>query len=100
MSWRKLAMDSDMSWKCTIYHSEWTRGKTAGGCGQYNQAKFWTNPQFLIQVTDVDLEDNENLATVVIALMQKDCRLKRIKEKCDSAEEFIQFKLFKVVLDN
>lgn len=97
MSWRKLAIDGDMSWKCTIYHSEWASGKTAGGCGQYNQAKFWTNPQFLIQVSDVDHDDNENLATIVIALMQKDCRLKRIRGNCDSAEEFIQFKLFKVI---
>ncbi|CAF0859466.1 unnamed protein product [Brachionus calyciflorus] len=96
MSWRKLAMDCELSWKCSIYHSEWTVGKTAGGCGQPNQAKFWTNPQFLIKVNDVDRDDSEDMATVVIALMQKDSRIKRIKTKSESAEEFIQFKFYRI----
>lgn len=38
------------------------------------------------------------MATVIVALMQKDSRLKRIQQKTESAEEFIQFKLFKVNL--
>ena len=59
-------------------------------------AKFWTNPQFLVTLTDVDHDDEENLATVIIALMQKDSRLKRLKARTESAEEFIQFRLFKV----
>ena len=62
----------------------------------YKLAKFWTNPQFFIKLTDVDQNDNENKATIVVALMQKDSRLKRTSSKKDSAEEFIQFKLFKV----
>ena len=45
----------------------------------------------------MDEDDNESKATVVVALMQKDSRLKRITSKKDSAEEFIQFKLFKVI---
>ena len=28
--------DSDLCWKETIYHSEWKRGISSGGCGQYN----------------------------------------------------------------
>lgn len=60
------------------------------------KAKFWTNPQFLIRVNDVDLYDEENKATVIIALMQKDSRLKRIQTKSESAEEFIQFRLYKI----
>ena len=51
----------------------------------------------MIKLTDVDENDNENKATVVVALMQKDSRLKRTNLKKDSAEEFIQFKLFKVI---
>lgn len=47
MSWRGLCSDSENAWKCTIYHDKWAVGKTAGGCGNGNQAKFWTNPQFL-----------------------------------------------------
>ena len=52
---------------------------------------------FLIKLTDVDENDNENKATVVVALMQKDSRLKRTKLMNDSAEEFIHFILFKVI---
>lgn len=61
-----------------------------------HEAKYWTNPQFLIQVNDVDLYDDENKATVIIALMQKDSRLKRVQTKTESAEEFIQFRLYKI----
>ncbi len=59
------------------------------------QAKFWINPQFLVALTDVDADDNENCCTIVIALMQKDARLKRFKTGRDS-EESIQFRLYKV----
>jgi calpain, invertebrate len=88
--------DEHLMWKCKTYQSEWRTGHSAGGCGSTNQAKFWTNPQFFIKLTDVDEDDNENKATIVIALMQKDSRLKRAKTMKDSAEEFIQFKLFKI----
>ncbi len=71
---------------------------SAGGCGQTNQAKFWTNPQFLINLTDVDKDDDEDLATMIISLMQKDTRLKRIQTKTDSCDEYIQFRLFKVFI--
>ena len=47
-------------------------------------------------LTDVDHEDEENLATVIIALMQKDSRLKRTQERKVTQNEHIQFKLFKV----
>lgn len=51
----------------------------------------------MIQLFDVDNDDNENMATVVIALMQKDTRLRRFLEKSsESQEEFIQFKLFRI----
>lgn len=63
------------------------------------KASFWTNPQFLITLLDADDNDNENMATCVIALMQKDSRLKRVKSKTESGEEFIQFRLFKVLDD-
>ena len=50
MSWRKLLSDDESGWKCTMFNSEWTVGRSAGGAGVNNQAKFWTNPQFLIKV--------------------------------------------------
>ena len=65
LSWRKLLSDDESGWKCTMFHSEWKPGRTAGGSGVNNQAKFWTNPQFLIKVEDVDSYDNENKATIV-----------------------------------
>lgn len=44
----------------------------------------------------MDDNDSESLATCIVALMQKDSRLKRTKSKTESGEEFIQFRLFKV----
>lgn len=37
---------------------------------------YWTNPQFRIDVKDPDPEDDDNSCRVVIALMQKDMRMK------------------------
>jgi hypothetical protein len=85
-----------LRWKCTSYHSKWEAGVSGGGCGSRDQAKFWTNPQFLIKLHDVDKDDNENMATVIVSLMQKDTRLRRLKSREDSSEEFIQFRLFSV----
>ena len=89
-----------MAWKCTIHQSKWEIGRSAGGAGQSNQAKYWTNPQFLVTLNDVDHDDNENFATVIVALMQKDSRLKRSQSGQEAAEEYIQFRLFRVRITN
>jgi calpain, invertebrate len=88
--------DSDLKWHCETYQSKWQAGENAGGCGQGDPAKFWTNPQFLVKLTDVDQNDNEDKVTLIVALMQKDTRLRRIQTGQDSSEEFIQFRLFRV----
>ena len=44
----------------------------------------------------MDRDDNENKATLIVSLMQKDTRLKRLTSYEDACEEYIQFKLFKV----
>lgn len=88
--------DDDLYWKVTKFHSKWEPGSTAGGCGREDPATFWTNPQFLVQLFDVDKDDNEDKATVIVSLMQKDSRLKRMQTGNDSCEEYIQFKLFKI----
>lgn len=62
----------------------------------FKKAKYWTNPQFMITLRDVDVNDDENMATVIISLMQKDTRLKRITSREESNEEFIQFRFYKV----
>jgi hypothetical protein len=90
--------DADLKWTCTTYQSAWQSGVSAGGCGNRDQAKFWTNPQFVLSLVDVDKDDQENLVTVFVALMQKDTRLKRVQHKSmESCEEYIQFRLYKVI---
>ena len=58
-------------------------------------AKFWTNPQYLIKLEDVDIYDNENKCTMIVTLMQKNYRLKKIKNKYNYGEN-IQYRIFKV----
>lgn len=81
----------------TAYNGEWVKGKTSGGSGRANEASFWTNPQFLITLADVDPNDNENMATVIVSLLQKYTREKRTQNKGESAEEFIQFRLYRIL---
>lgn len=88
--------DDDLMWKVTKFHSAWNVGSTAGGCGRDDPSKFWTNPQFLVQLTDVDNDDNEDMATIFVSLIQKDSRLKRTETGEDSCEEYIQFKIYKI----
>ena len=58
-------------------------------------AKFWTNPQYHIKLTDI--ESTRNKASIIIALMQKFSREKRLRNDGEAAEEFLQFRLFKVM---
>lgn len=55
--------------------------------------KFWTNPQFLVKLANPGSDDQ---CRVLISLMQKDTRLKRIETGVQQAEEFVQFRLFRV----
>ena len=38
---------------------------------------FWTNSQFRVEVVDPDEDDDENMGTIIVGLMQKDMRKKR-----------------------
>ena len=38
---------------------------------------FWTNPQYRVHVEDADDDDDENLGTLIVGLMQKDRRKMR-----------------------
>ena len=86
----------NLKWNMISYNGEWIVGRTSGGCGQYDKSLYWTNPQFLISLTDVDPTDNENMATLIISLMQKNTREKRFKTNGEPAEEAIQFRLYRV----
>lgn len=75
------------------------KGKSSGGSGRGNEAQFWTNPQFLVSLVDVDPNDNENMATVIVSLLQKYTREKRTQNKGESCEEFIQFRLYRILAE-
>ena len=52
----------------------------ADGCGCSDT--FWTNPQYRVTVIDADDGDADNTGTLIVALLQKERRLKRT-EGCD-----------------
>ncbi len=87
----ELDNKTKLTWKLVSYHGEWVRNQTAGGCGKPNERSFWMNPQFLVTLTDADPNDNENLATIIISLLQKGTKEKRMRSKGEPAEEFVQF---------
>lgn len=84
------------TWKLTSFHGKWRPGKSSGGSGNANPNSFWTNPQFLVTLTDVDPDDDENMATVIISLLQKYTREKRKENNGQATEQHIQFRLFRV----
>ena len=88
--------NSTLGWNMIAYHGEWARNVSAGGSGNGNDPRYWQNPQFLVKLVDVDMYDNENMSTVIISLMQKYTREKRTARNGQSAEEFIQFRLYRV----
>ena len=54
----------------------WVAGESAGGCRNFLDT-FASNPQFRIRVDDPDDDDEDNLCTVIISLMQKGRRALR-----------------------
>ncbi|VDM10716.1 unnamed protein product [Wuchereria bancrofti] len=61
---------SQSAWATYTHNGTWTANETAGGCRNYIQT-FAMNPQYRIQVTDSDPYDDDNLCTVIIAVLQK-----------------------------
>ncbi len=74
-------------------------GKTSGGSGKDNETLFWSNPQFLITLKDQDPYDKQNLATVIVSLMQKYTREERLNNRGESCEDFIQFRIYRILND-
>lgn len=60
----------------TLFIGSWLAGETAGGCRNYLDT-FAMNPQFRFTLVDVDEDDDEDLCTVIISLMQKGRRALR-----------------------
>lgn len=59
-------------WNIVQHDGRWLPNVSAGGCSNF-QDSFWMNPQYLITLRDSD-EDDDDVCTVIIALMQKDRR--------------------------
>ena len=91
----KLEHDDRISWKLIAYHDEWTIGTSAGGCGNNNSMLYWTNPQFLIKLVQADKFDKK--CTIIVSLLQKYTREKRFETNGQPAENFMQFRLFKIL---
>uniref|UniRef100_A0A7N8XC03 Calpain 9 n=1 Tax=Mastacembelus armatus TaxID=205130 RepID=A0A7N8XC03_9TELE len=85
-----LTDDVKHQWEVSMFEGNWIRGSTAGGCRNYIDT-FWTNPQFKLQLEDTD--DDDDVCSVVIALMQKNRRKLR-KEGLDL--ETIGFAVYKL----
>ena len=58
--------------------------------------KYWKNPQFLLIITELDIVSKEGCATLIISLMQQIDRNKKLKKL--SSEEYIQYRLYQVLL--
>jgi calpain len=63
-------------WSMQTFEGAWIRGATAGGCRNFIET-FAHNPQYVIELSDPDEDDEEEKCTVIIALMQKNRRAQR-----------------------
>lgn len=63
-------------WEMSMYEGHWIKNVTAGGCRNYLET-FWQNPQYFVTLVDPDEDDDEDLCTVIVALMQKNRRSKQ-----------------------
>ncbi|XP_042863853.1 calpain-B-like isoform X2 [Penaeus japonicus] len=64
-------------WKRLMFEGAWVSHHTAGGCRNFIKT-FATNPQYTVKLEDPDEDDDDDLCTMVVSLMQKNVRqLKR-----------------------
>ncbi|XP_075679746.1 calpain-9-like isoform X1 [Dermatophagoides pteronyssinus] len=66
--------DSKKAWQVNYFEGQWIPGVSAGGCRNHLNT-FYLNPQYMITLTEHD--DDDELCTCVVALMQKNHRIKR-----------------------
>ncbi|RUS84595.1 hypothetical protein EGW08_007622 [Elysia chlorotica] len=74
-------LSNKKKWECHKENGSWIKRVNAGGCRNYLET-FWTNPQFRMTLTDPDEDDDDNMCTALVAVLQKDRRKKR-KEGLD-----------------
>lgn len=103
---------SSKQWEAVHFEGAWVSGISAGGCrtlpSPFYLMNFWPsslcsgnnlqtfadNPQYLLTLVDHDEDDDDNLCTLIVALMQKNHRSKR-KMGLDSLT--IGFAIYKLV---
>uniref|UniRef100_A0A3B3X5P6 Calpain-2 catalytic subunit n=1 Tax=Poecilia mexicana TaxID=48701 RepID=A0A3B3X5P6_9TELE len=88
-----LTDDEYQKWAETEFEETWRSGVSAGGCRNYPDT-FWTNPQFVIKLNEVDDDPNdgeEDRCTVIVGLMQKN---KRHRRKMGEDMETIGFAIY------
>ncbi|XP_014259622.1 calpain-A isoform X3 [Cimex lectularius] len=71
-----LIHDNKKKWEMSVFEGEWVRGVTAGGCRNFLET-FWHNPQYTVELTEADEDDEDNKCTMIVALMQKNRRAQR-----------------------
>jgi len=71
-----LDTDNDFKWEVSTFNGAWIDGETAGGCRNHIST-FAMNPQFLIELEDPDEDDDDELCTVIVNLMQRGRRALR-----------------------
>ena len=69
------------------FNGFWTKGKTAGGCGNDGFDSYSMNPQYFIDLTDPDPFDADDRCPVVVSLAQQQMERKE--------EHSIGFKIYK-----
>ncbi|XP_053671384.1 calpain-B-like [Anopheles nili] len=70
--------ESRFAWRQSAFEGEWVLGSTAGGCRNYLDT-FWHNPQYVIRLDDPDADDDDQMCTLIVSLIQKNRRSKRNK---------------------
>ncbi|XP_069174345.1 calpain-B-like isoform X1 [Procambarus clarkii] len=64
-------------YQMVLYEGAWASQHSAGGCRNFIDT-FASNPQYTVQLEDPDVDDDDDLCTMVVSLMQKNVRqLKR-----------------------
>lgn len=66
----------EKEWILNSYEGEWIAGISAGGCENHPET-YHLNPQYVMTLNDPDEDDNDDKCTVIVALMQKNRRVRR-----------------------
>jgi len=67
-------------WYVERHDNQWNQS-TAGGCRNFKES-FTKNPQFRVELKDVDEGDDDDLCTMVVSLMQKKTRGVGVSKNC------------------